>query len=83
MNSGATMTLTKEQIRTAALNLNPAEREALAEELLLSIDEASRQEIDAVWLAEIRRRDDDYRAGKTTAKPVDEVLNRLRNKSKA
>jgi len=77
------MALTKEQIRTAALNLDPVDRESLAEELLLSIDESSRREIDAAWLAEVHRRDADYRAGKTTAKPIDDVLNRLRNKSKA
>ena len=64
------MTLTKEQLKSAALQLDPAEREALAEELLLSIDGADREEIDAAWLAEARRRDADFRAGKTSAKRI-------------
>jgi putative addiction module component (TIGR02574 family) len=76
------MTLTREQIKTAALQLAPSEREALAEELLLSIDEADRQSIDAAWLAEARRRDGDLAAGRTAAKPVDEVIDRLLRKAR-
>jgi putative addiction module component (TIGR02574 family) len=72
------MILSKDEIKTAALQLNPAEREALAEELLLSIEGAEREAIDGAWLAEARRRDADFLAGKTTAKPVDEVIDRLR-----
>jgi putative addiction module component (TIGR02574 family) len=75
------MSLTKEQIRSAALELDPAEREALAEELLLSIDSAQRDAIDAAWIAEVRRRDERYRTGNSAAKPVDEVISRLRARS--
>jgi putative addiction module component (TIGR02574 family) len=74
------MLWTKDQIKTAALNLDPGEREALAEELLLSIDDADRESIDAAWLAEARRRDADFAAGKTSAKPADEVIDRLKSK---
>jgi putative addiction module component (TIGR02574 family) len=76
------MTLTREQIKTAALQLAPAEREALAEELLLSIDEADRHSIDAAWLAEARRRDADLAAGRTSARPVDQVIERLLRKAR-
>lgn len=74
--------LTKEEIKDAALKLSPSEREALAEELLLSIDDAQSDEIDAAWLAESRRRDADFIAGKTTARPATEVIDRLLNKGR-
>src|SRR5438309_719846 len=72
MQSGDSTMVTKEEIKNAALKLDPAEREALAEELLLSIDSAERAEIDAAWLAEAHRRDADFRAGKTSAKPTED-----------
>jgi putative addiction module component (TIGR02574 family) len=71
------MALTKDQIMTAVLELDPGEREALAEEILLSIGTADRQAIDEAWLAEVRRRDAEFRAGKMGAKPVDEVLSQI------
>jgi putative addiction module component (TIGR02574 family) len=74
--------MTREQIKSAALSLDPAEREALAEELLLSLSDLDQAEIDAAWLGEAHRRDADYATGKTTAKPVDEVLARLRAKAR-
>lgn len=71
------MTLTREQIKTAALQLDPADREALAEELLLSLGDAHREAIDAAWLGEVRRRDTDYLGGRTGAKPAEQVVTRL------
>ncbi len=73
------MPLTKDQIRNAALELDPIEREALAEELLLSISGGEREAIDAAWLAEARRRDAAYQRGETQAKDVDEVITRLKS----
>jgi putative addiction module component (TIGR02574 family) len=72
------MTLTRDQIKSAALKLTPAEREALAEELLLSISETDRQSIDAAWLSEARRRDAEFVAGETSAKPVEAVIRAVR-----
>ena len=77
------MSLTLEQIRTAALQLDPREREALAEELLLSINGADRDAIDAAWRAEARRRDADLRAGKSQLRPMDEVIDRLKFKPRS
>ena len=74
------MTLTKEQIMTAAMELNPADRETLAEQLLLSLTSAERDAIDQAWLAEAYRRDADFRSGKTGAKPVDVVVDRIAHK---
>lgn len=69
--------MTREQIRSAAFELDPTDREALAEELLLSIGDADRNSIDAAWLAEAHERDRAFRDGATTARPVDEVLARF------
>jgi Putative addiction module component len=71
------MTLTKEQIKSAAMQLDAAERGALAEELLLSIDGGEREAMDAAWLAEVKRRDEDFVAGKSGAKPAMDVIDRI------
>ena len=77
------MPLTKEQIKTAALELGAAEREALAEELLLSVTESEREEVDAAWLIEVKRRDAAYRRGEVGAKPVQDVIARLTGRAKS
>ncbi len=74
------MSMTKEQVKSAALLLNPLEREALAEELLLSIDGEQSSTIDAAWLEEARRRDGDFSSGRTSGKPVAEAVDRLNAK---
>jgi hypothetical protein len=79
---GVDMTLTKNQIKTAAMKLNPGEREALAEELLLSVGSEERKEIDAAWLAEAMRRDAVFSKSKRSAKPVNQVINRLAKKGR-
>jgi hypothetical protein len=68
------MSLTKEQIKTAALALGPAEREALAEELLLSVTESEREAVEG---AEAKRRDALFLRGEMGAKPVEDVIARL------
>jgi putative addiction module component (TIGR02574 family) len=70
--------MTLDQIKSAALKLAPSEREALAEDLLLSISDADRAEIDAAWLDEARRRDALFAADPSRAKPADDVIKRLR-----
>ena len=77
------MSLTRQELKISAMKLAPAEREALAEELLLSIDETDRDVIDAAWLLETRRRDAAFQAGTTSAKSVDDVVGRLQGKSRA
>jgi putative addiction module component (TIGR02574 family) len=73
--------MTKEQIKSEAMHLEPSEREELAEELLLSIDGPDREAIDAAWLDEARRRDAAYAANRTHVRPVNEVLERLYKKA--
>ena len=76
------MSLTREQVLTEALSLDPTEREALAEELLLSLHEPDREAIDAAWLAETRSRDDAFRRGEVGAMPVDEAIARILAKAR-
>jgi putative addiction module component (TIGR02574 family) len=71
------MPFTKEQLLAEAMALKPEEREALAEELWLSIPAQDRQAVDAAWLAEARRRDAAFAAGQIVAVPVDEAMNRV------
>jgi putative addiction module component (TIGR02574 family) len=75
------MALTKEQILTEAMALNPREREAIAEELWLSIDKQTKEELAAAWANEIHSRVDKAARGEGSSKPVEEVLSRLRNKA--
>lgn len=49
--------MTRDQIRNAALELEPPEREALAEELLRSITCTDQDAIDTAGLPETRHRD--------------------------
>jgi putative addiction module component (TIGR02574 family) len=65
------------------MKLDPADRERLAEDLLLSIDDEAKDEIDAAWLKIVRRRDTAFRAGKSKAHPVDEVIKRLQSRSRS
>jgi hypothetical protein len=77
------MALTKEQIRTAAMELDPVEREALAEELMLSVGEGDREAIEAAWLTEAQRRSAAFDRGETGERDVDEVIARIRNGKRA
>jgi putative addiction module component (TIGR02574 family) len=77
------MSLTRQELKSEAMKLAPEDREALAEELLLSIDNTSREAIDAAWLAEVHRRDEAFEAGKSAASPVADVVARLQHKARA
>ena len=76
------MPLTRQQLLDEALSLNPKEREALAEELLRSLNESDRAEIDAAWLAEIRARDAAFRGGQVKARAVDQAIDELLSRAK-
>jgi len=77
------MLMTKDQVKSAAMQLDPGDREALAEELLLSIDQQQSNELDAAWLAEVQRRDALFLAGGNAPKSVDEVIDRLLSKARS
>jgi Putative addiction module component len=56
------MTKDASRVLEDALHLAPAERALIADELLATLDDDSREEIEAVWAAEIERRVADARA---------------------
>jgi putative addiction module component (TIGR02574 family) len=72
--------MTKDQLLAEAMALDVREREALAEELLLTVDDGTREEIDAAWAEEIDRRIAEYERGEVKAVPVDDMFRRLRAK---
>ena len=62
-----------------ALNLSPAERASLADQLLSSLD-APDERIDNIWRKEISDRLAAYRSGKAETISADEVLEHYRAK---
>ena len=70
------MPMTKEQILAEAKALNPEEREALVEELWLTLDE-ERTAIEAAWVAECKRRIEAVDRGEMPTIPGDQVMREL------
>lgn len=50
------MPMTPERLFEEAMALDPREREQLADRIWRSLDDATRADVDAAWLDEIRRR---------------------------
>jgi putative addiction module component (TIGR02574 family) len=75
--------MTKAQLLEAAMTLPVEDREALAEDLLLSLPKEEREANDAAWREEARRRYARYEAGETTASPADEVIGRILARKRA
>ncbi|MFI5263738.1 MAG: addiction module protein [Candidatus Kapaibacterium sp.] len=74
--------MSREQLIHEALSLSQREREMLAEELLVSVDRVSQQEIESLWKAEAERRLDAMLNGSST--PIDgpEFMKKLRQSRK-
>jgi len=70
--------MSREQLIHEALSLSQKEREMLAEELLVSVDRISSQEVESLWKVEAERRLDAMLNGSST--PVDgpELMKKLR-----
>ncbi len=69
-----------DEIKLAAMQLAPVDREQLAEALLQSINDQEQEELDNRWLEEVRRRDAKPLLPGTNASSVDEVIFRLERK---
>jgi len=67
------------KITEEALNLPPAERASLVDQLLSSLDTPD-EKIDNVWRKEISDRLAAYRSGQAETVSVDEVLEHYRSK---
>ena len=66
-------------LQEAALNLPPDERAALAEKLLLSLDEASDAEVEQAWLSEAAHRARELDQGDVEAIPAEDVRRKARS----
>ncbi|HMP77153.1 MAG TPA: addiction module protein [Kiritimatiellia bacterium] len=62
-----------------AMQLPPAERAALAERLIASLDTLDEAQTEQLWIEEADRRHREYKLGGISARPADEVLRDARD----
>ena len=67
-----------EELKDEALRLGPEGRAYLVRELLASLEEMSKAEIEELWLQEAMRRDEEFDNGTARSYPADEVFSRAR-----
>lgn len=72
--------MTREQIKDAAMQLDPTDREQLAEELLYSISESEWDALDNAWLEEIQKRSDRLDQGIDFGIPLEDALKLIERK---
>jgi hypothetical protein len=71
--------MTKDQILTEAMALDPKEREALAEQLLLTVD-GDRAAIEAAWVEECKLRIEAVERGELPVVPGEQAMRSLRDR---
>ncbi len=69
-----------EKLEADLLALPLDSRASLARALISSLEETADENVEALWVEEIRRRDEGLRSGRATARPVDEVLREARER---
>ena len=62
-------------MESAALQFPREARARIAERLIASLDEETR--VEQAWKEEVRRRVNDFRAGKTRTRPIYDVLDEM------
>jgi putative addiction module component (TIGR02574 family) len=62
------------------LSLPIDSRASLARALIESLDESVDENAEALWIDEIRRRDEDLRNGRATTRPAEQVLREARER---
>jgi putative addiction module component (TIGR02574 family) len=70
--------MTTNQIEQELMKLPAADRARLAERLIASLDEDA--EVEAAWVTEVRRRDEELRSGTVEAIPVEDALTTIRTR---
>jgi putative addiction module component (TIGR02574 family) len=70
--------MTIEQLEQELLKLPAGERARLAERLISSLDEEA--EIEAQWIAEVRRRDEELESGAVQSIPLEDALASIRQR---
>jgi hypothetical protein len=69
-----------EELKNEALQLAPEQRAQLAHALLSSLENLSAAEIEALWIDEAIRRDEEIDLGKVVLRPAAEVLQDARSR---
>jgi putative addiction module component (TIGR02574 family) len=69
-----------EKLQADLLTLPANSRASLARALIESLDEATDENSGALWVDEIRRRDEELQSGRASARPVDDVLRDARER---
>ncbi len=72
------MVIELEQLNSELLTLSLESRAWLAQNLLASLDESNSEDVEALWLAEIQRRDAELKNGTVQCKPAEQVLQEAR-----
>jgi hypothetical protein len=67
-----------EQLKADLLTLPIESRAALAQSLVASLDEATDNDVESLWLDEILRRNAEILAGTAKLKPADQVIREAR-----
>jgi putative addiction module component (TIGR02574 family) len=68
------------ELEKEMLQLSAQERAGLAKNLILSLDGEEDDDAEFFWIEEAKQRSKEYKEGKTTGKPVDDVFTELRSK---
>lgn len=71
-----------EELKTEIFRLSPEARANLAREILASLDAVNESEIEALWVEEAFRRDEELDSKDARAFPADEVIARARSRRK-
>jgi putative addiction module component (TIGR02574 family) len=74
------MTETAEKLKSQLSQLSTQERAELAYFLIHSLDEGVETDAESAWDAELARRMEEIRSGKTIGEPADKVFAELREK---
>jgi len=74
------MTETAEKIRAIALQLSEDERAQLAHSLILSLEDGTDEDWEALWGAELDRRLAKIDSGESSGRPAEDVLADIRSK---
>ena len=72
--------MTFPDLEAEALRLDPREKVHLAHAIVMSLGEASPQQIQELWLDEAQRRDEEIEAGLVEEVPGPEVFSRIRRR---
>ena len=67
-----------EELEVEIMKLSPEARAALAEKIILSLEEPSESENERLWVAEAERRLKEMRQGVVTEVPAEEVFRRAK-----